>query len=275
MLTQIDVNSENAFNVPLLGATPMDSLLVKQITGLNPPEITLFIGDYARDGGSYQGRRVAKRNVVITFELNPNYALGETVSGLREMLYKAFMDPLVDADHLKLNLHDDELGIRYLVGYTEKFETELFAQENLVQISLLCPDPYIRDVNKIVLSEPNGWTTVPFTYRGTADTGFETEIVVTAPTSTLTLENNGKTMIFTRSLFAGDVITLNTNRGSRTLNLNRPGEGSLPLIGDLSPLSPWLMLHSQSNLMKVYGEDPTDIVAAVRKLSYVQTYWGV
>lgn len=275
MLTRIDIESENPFYVPIAGASPKDSLLLRQIDGLDPPDVDLFIGDYARDGGYYQGRRVAKRNVVFTFDLNPNPALGETVPGLREMLYKAFVDPSVDADFIKINLWDDEDRIRYLVGYTEKIESGIFSSETTSQISIVCPDPYLRDNVKTVKTDPTGWTTVPFAYTGTAETGFEVEILMTAPTPVLTLDNNGKTMIINRNFFAGDLVKINTNRGARALTVTRPGDLPEPLIAGLSPLSPWLELHSQSNIMRVYGETDIDIVGAVKLLAYTQTYWGI
>jgi Phage tail protein. len=328
LLTQIDVDSENAFLVPILGVTPKDSLLVRKITGLNPPDIQLFIGDYARDGGIYQGRRVGNRNVVIIFDLNPNPALGETISGLRELLYKAFVDPQVDADYIKLTLHDDEGRTRYVVGYTEKFETEIFDVETMAQISIICPDPYIRDDVETIktpidyLTNPNsGWTTVPFTYTGTAETGFEVEILIAVATDVLTLDNNGKKMVIDKTFSVGDRVLIGTVRGSRyitvttglgagtplpfdathnyvlndlviynggiyqmTADLNdglspdeNPSEWtylSTSAIASLLSTSPWLELHSQSNAMKVYGAGPSNIVATIRSLSYVQSYWG-
>lgn len=275
MITRIDVDSENAFFLPILGVTPKDSLLIRSITGLSPPDTNLFIGDYARDGGTYQGRRVGSRNVVITFDLNPNPALGQTIDGLRAMLYKAFLDPLVTADYVKLKFHDDAGRIRIVVGYTEKFETELFDSETTCQISIICPDPYIRDNVKTVLTNPVGWTTVPFSYEGTAKTGFEVEILITASTPTLTIDNNGRTMVMTRSFIAGDVVNINTNRESRLLTVTPSGGTAQPLIAGLSPLSPWLELHSQSNVLKVYGTLPTDIIAAAKSLEYTQSYWGL
>jgi hypothetical protein len=275
LLTKIDVDSENAFYIPILGATPKDSLFIQQITGLNPPDVTLFMGEYARDGGNYTGRRVGNRNVVITFDLNPNPALGETVKGLRQMLYKAFLDPLVDADYIKLRLHDEDNHVYYVVGYTEKIEASIFAQDTSTQVSIICPDPYIRDDVKTVKSDPSGWTTVPFNYTGTAETGFEVEIYITAPTDVLTLENNGRTMIMNRAFFAGDVVNINTNPGSRSMTVSHGIDLPKSLVASMSPLSPWLQLHSQSNVMKVYGNETTDLVGAVRSLAYTQSYWGI
>lgn len=276
MLTKIGVEFEGEeLIIPILGVTPKDSLLVRKITGLNPPDIQLFIGDFARDGGIYQGRRVGNRNPVITFDLNPNPALGETISGLREMLYKAFVDPLIDADYIKLNLYDDLGRERYLVGYTEKFDGEIFDVETMLQISMICPDPYLRDNVKTTLTDPSGWTTVPFTYNGTAETGFEASIYITAPTSVLTLENNGKTMVISRTFSVGDVVYVNTIRGSRALTVTPSGGSASSIIANLSSLSPWLELHSQSNTMKVYGATSANLIAAIRSLSYTQSYWGV
>lgn len=322
MLVRVDIESENAFYVPILGVTPKDSLLIKKITGLGPPDPSLFIGDYARDGGSYQGRRVGKRNPVITMELNPNPALGETVSGMREMLYKTFLDPTVDADYVKMVLREDDGRVRYLVGYTEKFEVDLFDQENLAQISLICPDPYIRDNVETVLTHPTGWISVPFTYGGTAETGFDAEIIINANTPKLTLENNGRTMQLTRDFVVGERVLIRTIRGSRRISLIPTGiaewnpvtsyvhatpggtvlyqgmvykaharstgieptntlywtpnpELITSLIAYLSPISPWLELHSQANTMSVYGSAPTNFVAGIKSLKFTQAYWGI
>jgi hypothetical protein len=279
LLTRIDVvkgdgSDDLVLSLPILGATPKSSLLVQKVTGLGPADINLFIGDFSRDGGIYQGRRVGNRNPVMTITLNPDPALDETVKSLRETLYKAFVDPLVDADFVKLNLIDDVDDVRYLVGYTEKFETDPFDVETVAQISMLCPDPYIRDNDEIVLTDVSGWVTVPFTYNGTAETGFETMISISSATSFLTLENNGKTMVFEYSFLTGDEVYINTTRGARSLTLVRSSVES-SLLAALTPESPWLELHSQGNVMKVYGETSGDTIATIQSLSYRQAYWGI
>lgn len=280
MLTQVDVvqgdgSDTLVLTLPILGATPKSSLLVRWIQGLNPADITLFIGDYARDGGLYQGRRVGNRNVVMLIDLNPNPALGETVSSLREMLYKAFLDPLVDADYVKINLVDDLGRVLYLIGHVEKFETEPFTSETAVQISMICPDPYFRNNTETVLTNPTGWTTVPFTYAGTAETGFYTKIVVTTPTSTLTLDNNGKTMVFNRSFAAGDVVEICTIRGNRFATVTVGAADPVSILGNLTYASEWIELHSQANVLKVYGDTTSSTVAGIRELRYHAAYWGV
>lgn len=278
MLTQVDVVYENesgpqALALPILGLTPKASLILRSITGLNPPDIDLFIGDYSRDGGIYQGRSVQKRNPVMLIDLNPNPALGETVDGLRDILYKTFIDPLVDADYIQLIFHDDVKEDRYLVGYTEKLETDIFSAETLVQVSMVCPDPFIRRLTETVLTHDDGWTTVPFEYRGTAETGFRVQINVVSDTPVVTLKNNAKTMVITHDFLADDIVYINTNRGSRDITYTRAGV-TYPLIAKLSPLSRWLEIHSQNNSMKTYGTLPTDLVTVIKSLTYTEAFWG-
>lgn len=300
MLTQIDVifadsnGDETALALPILGVTPKESLLIRKVTGLDAPDRDLFIGDFARDGGIYQGSRVGNRNVVMTLDLNPNPALGETVRGLRDLLYKTFMDPLIDSDHVELVLHDDDDNMRNLYGYTERLETEIFDIETLAQISMICPDPYIRDLVETIHYNVSGtWLLVPFTYNGTAETGFEVEVNVSSDVASITLTNNGRAMVVTDAFFANDVLYINTNRGTRDVRkatltqvnairtanptwttsqvwveLVRLGQ-ALPMIAKLSNTSPWLQLHSQSNTMTVNAG------TGVKRLVYRQSYWGV
>lgn len=300
--TELDWSpSRKMLELPILGVTTKNSLLVRKVAGLSPPDVDLFIGDYARDGGTFQGRRVGNRNVVMTIDLNPNPALGETVSGLRELLYKVFIDPLVNADFVELLLHDEAGNIRNLAGYTEKFETDIFDIETLVQISMICPDPYIRDLDETSLRPSSGtWVSIPFTYGGTAEAGFEVEILIADATPSITLKNNGQGMLITSSLAANDVVYVNTNRGYRDIrratqsavlamkSANPFGTptgiiwkklvdagSTTPLISSLSPTSRWLELHSQSNTMNVHGATPSSLVAGIQQLSYRASYWGV
>jgi hypothetical protein len=289
-----------SLGLPILGVNLTESLLLREVTGLNPPAIDLFIGEYARDGGFYGGRRVGQRNVVLTVDLNPNPALGETTQGLREILYKIFIDPAVREDHLQLLLHDETGAVRSLYGYVDTFETELFTTETVAQISIVCPDPYIVDAVETELRSPTGtWLVVPFTYDGTAETGLEAEIYITADHGKLNINNNGFVMTITHNFLINDVVYLNTKRGDRQIrmasltnvNAMRAANPRLTtkqiweklveagqttsLLSKLSLTSPWLELHDPSNKLRVYGTDFTDSVAGIKSLTFRPTFWGV
>lgn len=277
MLTRVDVQSENPFYLNIRDSRPTDSIIVEKIEGLGPPDVDLFMGDYARDGGFYSGRRVPPRSVTITLKLNPDYSRGESVSGLRTMLYKAFLDPFISSDSPSLILKDDELPDRYLIGYTEKFEADLFSTETIVQISMLCPNPYIWD-NAQTIRTATG-PSIPFTYGGSAETGFELRATITIPTTSLNFSLNGSAegtlgLAYGAGFQEGDKIYVDTRPGSRRITLTRGSVTTNILYAKLS-YSKWLELHAKDNVINAYGASTTSIVATINEIRFRAAHWGV
>lgn len=272
MLTRVDVQSENPFYLKIRDARPTDSIILEKIEGLDPPAIDLFMGDYARDGGFYSGRRVPPRNIVLTLRLNPNYKNDESVSGLRQLLYKAFIDPFDGADTVNLILHDDELADRYISGNVEKFETDVFSDEAVVTISMMCPNPYILDLvsTSLVGSGPQ----ITFDYEGTAETGFILDVNITASTSYLQLDLNDRIMGLNYAFSSGDVVHINTVRGARQIQVTAGGI-TTNILYTLAAGGTWLEIHKPSNVLKVYGESAGALVGNVGTLVFRSAHWGV
>ena len=280
MLTRVDVQSENPFFLQIRDARPTDSIIVEKIEGLGPPDIDLFLGEYARDGGFYSGRRTPAREVKFTLVYNPNFAAGETVSGLRRMLHKSFLDPQTATDGVLFYLHDDELPDRYIQGFTSKFEDEVFSEETLAMITVMCPNPHILDLG--ITNQNVGGPTTNFDYAGTADTGFTTVIDVTVNTSTIYLDLSGSRLRLTHAFLAGDTVTVNTLQGSRSITLRRTVGGSTTTVNILyakvaSSTSSWISISGSrtNNSLRVYGATSSNIVADIRSFSYIARYWGV
>lgn len=294
MLTRVDVQSENPLQLHLEDARPDDSIIVDKIEGLDPPDIDLFLGDYARDGGFYNGRRVGKRNVVFYLTLNPNYTKNETVSDLREQLYRAFIEPRAAGDDVRIDLLDSVKPPRYISGYTEKLETTIFSKEKELMVSLVCPNPYIYNVDETV-TNANG-PSVGFPYEGTAETGVEVKLQLTSASPTLNLVvNNGSPMILNYPFEIGDIVYINTRRGERKIQLTHGGAISATGVitgGNTSNIlysqtatSRWLELHraivvpvtnpTGQNTMKAYGVNLTDSVASVKQIKSRGSWWGI
>lgn len=287
MLSRVVVQSETPLELELSGARPDDPIIVDKIDGLDPPDIDLFLGDYARDGGWYSGRRVGKRNPVFTLTLNPDpsHANPEnhTVANLRERLYRAFIDPKRAGDDVLVELEDDEKPKRYFRGYTEKIESGIFTKETELAVSMVCPNPYIYNSDETVKTS-NG-PTVLFPYEGTAETGVEVYLTVTSNTSTLSVSiNGGIPLTLNFAFLAGDQIYMNTRRGERKLQLIRGGVPSnilYAMTGD----SRWLELHRVvpipiSNPMGLstmitYGSSPSNAIANITKIVSRGAWWGI
>ena len=273
MLTRVDVLSENPFYMDIRGARPTDSIIVDKIDGLDPPDIELFMGDYARDGASYHGRRVPPRNITFTLLLNPDYRKNESVSGLRRMLYKAFFDPSPQSDDVRVVLHDDELADRYLTGHTESFEGDLFSDDTTVQIAMRCQNPYILDVDATSINASG--PTVPFTYEGSAEAGMEVTAVLTTVANYLTFDLNGERVVLAHSFQVGDQVYLNTIPGQRKVTLTRENVTTNILFALDWSKSKWIFIHSPVNTFRVYGLASNTVVANVTNITFRSHHWGV
>lgn len=277
MLTRVDVLSENPFYLKVRDAQPTDSIIIEKIEGLNPPDIDLFLGDYARDGGFYSGRRVAKRNIVLSLVINPNYKNNETVSGLREMLVRAFVDPTVRGNDVTLILKDDVKPDRFITGYTEKFGDDIFSEDTAPQISMLCPNPYILDVAETII--PASGPRVPFQYFGSAETGAELDLIFTTNSSDLWISlNDDSFMALNYAFLSGDQLHINTIRGERSIKLVR-GSTTTDILYSLSNTSEWLELHKADSVLEVYGltagVEPRRTVANISELRFRGAHWGI
>lgn len=262
---------------PILGVTPKEPLIVSQITGLTPVDFDLFVGDYARNGGIYQGRRVGVRNIVMHIDMNPDPALGHTVSGLRKLLSNLFVKNAVRGEMVRMVFIDVEGHHVYTEAYTEKFETEIFSKETMVQVSLLCPDPYFNDVSGVNLQDTNGWVSLPIEYTGDVEVGLslELEVVATPTAGTIkVLLDNGQTMTLIHDFASGDVITINTQRGSRGVTLRR-GSSTTSILGSLSPDSRWLEVGRRNNVLSTTGLTSATNPAVIKKVVYRPKHGGL
>jgi hypothetical protein len=268
MLTRVIVNNENPLGLKIRDARPTDSIIVEKIDGLHPPAIDLFLGDYARDGGYYSGRRVGNRNIVLTLKINPNYALDETVDGLRQMLYRAFIEPRLAGDDLELILEDDTLQDRITTGYVEKFEADPFSADLSVQISIICPNPYLLDrVEKEVLA--NGPTVTKVLYTGTAEAGLEIEAEFTSSSASLVFGMNGKNLTTLNYGFQqGDRVFVNSRPGEKRIQVLRAGVYT-DILYSMTATSEWMQLHAPSNTFFTVGP------ANIKSIKYRPTHWGI
>jgi hypothetical protein len=252
-------------------ADPSEILILKSISGLTPPDVNLFTGDFAQKGGYYQGRRATKRNPVFKFKLNPDYANDIEVSDIREILYRQFLEPQATTDGLQVLLIDDRKPDRYFICYTENFPTDIFSASPEAQISTVCVDPSLYSAVQTTASNPAGWVSVPVTYEGSMDTGIEVHLKVFSATTTVTLENNGVVMQLVKAAgFAvNDVIYINTKIGSRAITVN--GVDSMALLQGAS----WIQLSQASNTLQGYGSVAGDGKALVTDYTYRAEWWGV
>lgn len=116
------------------------------------------------------GKSVGKRNIVIDFRLNPNWAT-QSVADLRRILYKYFRP----TDDVELTFNSDEAPTQVnIFGTVESMEPEMFTQEPIIQVSILCYEPNFRALDPIVHAGTTAaYQTVSLDNPGIEAVGFE------------------------------------------------------------------------------------------------------
>lgn len=271
MLQQVILQTANPMTLEIGAADPDEILLLTSISGLSAADVTLFMGDYSRSGGYYQGRRVGQRNPVFNFKINPDYKNNIDASDARDILYRQFLEPMSESDGVQVLLKDDRRPDRYFIGYTDKLPSDIFVQRPSAQVSMICVDPFIKSAVETEGADA-GWITVPLAYDGSADTGIELTIKITSTTTRVQVENNGLFMALYNAagFLANDIIYINTKPGARAIQHN-----GVDVMAMLQDGSKWLSLAQVSNDLSIYGDTPADGKAVITNYKYRSEWWGV
>lgn len=269
MLNKVIAQTSTPVEFNVTNVDPDEILILKSISGLTQAGAVLYTGEFAGEGGYYQGRRAKQRFPVLNFKLNPNYKDKIDAEDIRDILYRTFMEPQANTDGVQVGVFTSKKPELYFVGYTEDIDAGLFDKELGATVSMSCTDAYLRSAEETWLQSVNGWLTVPVNYDGTADTGFEAQLRVLLSTSELTLENNGVPMRLVRPFLAGDTISINTNQGERHIRHN-----GVDVMTALQGPN-WLKLNQASNVLRAYGTAPSDGKVVVKYCRYRSAWWGI
>lgn len=271
MLTHVDMTG---IAVPrtftLGGVDPDDTIILKSISGLTPSDVTLFTGDFAGNGGYYQGRRVPGRNPVFTFKLNPDFnaTTGRSVSSLRRELYDMFYEPTYYDEGLDVDIFDDEIGQVSMKIFADKTQADMFSQDTSVQISTQCMDPFLMGPQ---VSAFPGAISVPITYNATAPSGFDSIGLSAGSNGTqFTVDILGKVMHWVGAIASGDFFSIGTQEGNLFLKKN-----GVDALGGLSATSDWLTLAKGGGTLRTYGDAVGDGKMSIASYTYTPKYWGL
>lgn len=273
MILQAEIQTSPPTVLKIEGAGQDDLLILESISNLSRVQNSLYLGEFAREGGYYQGRRRNQLNPVFNFRLQPDYANDVMAADIREKLYDMFLEPGRDSDMVTVHLISDRKPARLFTGYTETLESEIFAKELKAQVSLLATDNYLRSVAETSVVEPsgNGWFNTDIDYGGSADTGFEFVIKILVNTASVTIKlNNAEYMTLDGPWTAGQILTVNTQEGFRTIKV-----GSTEDLGSMTAPSRWLILKKGVNNLVVYGTAAADGKAVILSYKYREAWWGV
>lgn len=259
---------------------------VTSITGLNPPGATISTSTVAGfDGERYNSSRLNKRNVVITVVINENVA-----ENLNE-----FNKLLLPKRYLKISYKTPTRNV-YIEGYTESFVYDHFNKKVSCQISVICPNPFWRaqESEEETLSPTIDLFEFPFSIPkegiafseyvgskmgyienlGNIEAGIQIDIEALKRVLNPFVVNvtTGQRMKLNIEIYEGDHIIINTERGNKSITLERNSE-LYNALNNLADGSEWIQLLPGSNRFNYdadYGADNMKLY-----IKYPTLYGGV
>lgn len=256
--------------------------LVKSIDGLGPVKAVLASSEFASlDGAEFHSSRRGSRNIVLHLDLAPNYA-DLSVYDLRGEIYR-FMMPGTKAlltftmyDKFATDLSKQTFKAN-IVAHVESAEVGMFEAEPSVDVSLMCFNPDLIDLDTTVFdgASVSDLTETLITYTGTVPTGV---LFTFFPTGTFsefsiyhrTPDEKLHHVDYTDQLFADDVVEINSRRGSKYVQRTREGVQS-QLLYAVSQQSDWIVLWPGDNYFRVYADGSPSPFSII----YMNRYGGL
>lgn len=251
-----------------LALTSDPSYSVTKVDGLYPPSAAINLSTVAAsDGGRYNSSRANTRNIVIEL------CIEAPVEENRIKLYKY----VKSKEKIRFYYTNDTRNV-YIDGYVESMPIEYFEMKQKVQISIICPDPYFKDVieslvdfasvtslfkfpfsieeSGVEMSRLEVGVEMPIVNQGDVRTG----VTITLRSSGLVLNpkiynlTTGESFILDLEMNTGDVITINTNTGKKSVRMVHNGVET-NVINDLRHGSKWLQLEPEDNIFTYTADE--------------------
>lgn len=273
MLTLVEVTNVRSDTLRLALMDTSNGYSVKEIDGLDPVTATLTTSTMAQmDGAQFQNAQRGTRNITVKLGLEPDFVTN-TVQSLRSALYTYFMPKA----NVAMNFYLDNVLFVTTSGQVESCENAMFSADPEVDISIICYDPdfYAPEAITIDTDTVSTTTVQTISYPGNSETGFIFTLNIDRTLAGFALYNtssDNSIQVFTvvGSFISGDVVTINTNPGSRGMTLNRAGlVTSIMYYTDTS--SSWPVLQNGNNFFRAYAAG--DAIPCT--LVYTPRYGGI
>lgn len=263
---------------------------VVKITGLNPAPAQVNTMNVAGlDGAKFNSSKLGTRNIVVLLRLR----------GLIETNRLAIYDICRTKDWCRFFYKNGKRDV-YIDGYIDEVESDLFVLGEVVQISIICPNPYFKavDASSVGFSDTitdlfkfpfaiNYDDPVPFSEIENADainvrndaeseTGVVVNIVIMDACSEIAIANTttGEMLTIEGSYLAKDRIIIDTNKGNKGMRLVRDGVTS-NIFSNLVRGSVFFQLATGDNIFQYEVDGVMDSAKAEITMDFTEQYRGV
>jgi len=271
-------------DLPLMGADPSGPFVLKSVEGLGPPEVNVRMAQTVLEGGLYQGKRPALRQIIALIGLQPNWDVGQTPEELRTQLYSLLTPKYGKMVQAQIMYNGVVQG--FAQGQVSKIEAALFSKDPAVQITLECDYPYFLAPTTVTQSPVqrtvSGIRAFDIENDGTAPSGFIMGLILRAPVT----DSNGalivsdidpagqKIQVDGITWAPGDKLKIDTRAGSRGVWRGPAGGSYQSILNNMNGgVSEWLQLYGGDNTLTInttaFDWDPNV------KFAHQPAFWGV
>ena len=260
-----------------------------RIDGTNPPTANINTAQAAgKDGAVFNSSKLNMRNIVIYVKINGNaeanrlnlYNFARTKEWCRFYYENGSRNVSID-------------------GYVESVAVSPFSMREIMQISILCPEPYFKGVDEILSDSSNVSPMFTFPFSIDADdpvvisellssegivisntsdatTGAIIYLVFNSSASSVEIKNTttGDDFKLVYSFQSGDIVEVNTNDGEKSIKLVRSGVVS-NLMSAFQRGGTFPKLYSGVNIFDYLVDNATPTGQVDISFRYHNVYRGV
>lgn len=278
---ELSYGEVNFLQVGLKDVSTSARYLVKAMIGLDADEIVSKFYGFSKTSNKRQySFSLPKREIVMRIVLNPNYRTNETISDIRDRLYRT-----ISADRsgiITLLFKSGGASVAKIEGFVTKFEVPHFSSEPELQITIKCDDPLFRSIGPVehkTAQLPTGNNFVLTDTVSTAPHGFEMCFTAAAAATSILIQDQETdpewsfSVIPDAALTIGDKIRISSIYGNKVVEILPIGGGDpIPIMDKVVVGSFWPLLFPGSNFFwfEDFGTNFTwDYI------TYYPTFWGV
>lgn len=277
---ELSYGEVNFLDVGVQNVSTNARFLVKAMVGLDADEIVNKFYGFSKTSGKRQySFSLPKREVVMRIVLNPEYQNNETISDIRDRLYRT-----ISADRtgiITMLFKAAGASVATLDGFVTKFEVPHFSKEPELQITIKCDDPLLRAVGPVINDVDDLPTTPNFVLTDTVSTaphGFEMLMTAQVANNTFVMRDQENSPEFEFALSGytipqGDQLRVSSIYGDKVVEHIPVGGGDpVPLLDRVVVGSFWPLIFPGSNYFWIENFNTNWTWDHV---TYYPTFWGV
>lgn len=263
------------------------SYVVTAVSGLNPPSASLFTSKSPnRKGSKYNGSTLDERNIVIEVKILGN------IERNRNALYN-----WVDTEQYCKIRYQNGVKNVYCEGYVQDCSIDLFTDNEVVSVAIVCPNPYWKELNEIStsISKLLKQFTFPFAisaagiplstmrekhstnvFNAGTETGIKITIKCTADVINLTIFDDKDTtrrFALKTTIHPNEVVVIDTEASPKTCKRYKADGGEENLLKYIVPVPTWFTLKKGDNVFSYTADE--GVSTAEITIGYTNKYLGV